>query len=129
MYRPPPTALGSPSSGRRARPRRHFFLLLIPRPPRSTLFPYTTLFRSHPPHLTPTSTPPLTTDLAPTPHHIPRAHVSTPATPAHTMPASTTNKNTTPPSHPTTTPHHPPPPPLPPPLIPPPPPPPHTPPH
>src|SRR5437899_7242735 len=24
-----------------------FFFLLIPRPPRSTLFPYTTLFRSH----------------------------------------------------------------------------------
>src|SRR5262245_66588846 len=24
-----------------------FFLLIIPRPPRSTLFPYTTLFRSH----------------------------------------------------------------------------------
>src|SRR5438067_3687093 len=27
-------------------PWRVFFLLLIPRPPRSTLFPYTTLFRS-----------------------------------------------------------------------------------
>src|SRR5438552_7921991 len=26
---------------------RPFFLSLIPRPPRSTLFPYTTLFRSH----------------------------------------------------------------------------------
>src|SRR5699024_12801046 len=25
----------------------HFFFLLRPRPPRSTLFPYTTLFRSH----------------------------------------------------------------------------------
>src|SRR5437773_8138746 len=25
-----------------------FFFLLIPRPPRSTLFPYTTLFRSYP---------------------------------------------------------------------------------
>src|SRR2546429_4799414 len=25
----------------------HFFFLIIPRPPRSTLFPYTTLFRSH----------------------------------------------------------------------------------
>src|SRR5207249_10443061 len=25
-----------------------FFFLMIPRPPRSTLFPYTTLFRSHP---------------------------------------------------------------------------------
>src|SRR5437764_14119049 len=24
-----------------------FFFLMIPRPPRSTLFPYTTLFRSH----------------------------------------------------------------------------------
>src|SRR5438876_8908688 len=26
----------------------HFFFLMIPRPPRSTLFPYTTLFRSGP---------------------------------------------------------------------------------
>src|SRR5690554_7115224 len=26
-----------------------FFFLMIPRPPRSTLFPYTTLFRSHRP--------------------------------------------------------------------------------
>src|SRR5207249_11646748 len=25
-----------------------FFFLMLPRPPRSTLFPYTTLFRSHP---------------------------------------------------------------------------------
>src|SRR5205823_13528617 len=29
------------------RPLLAFFLLLIPRPPISTLFPYTTLFRSH----------------------------------------------------------------------------------
>src|SRR5690348_18510835 len=27
---------------------RRFFFLIIRRPPRSTLFPYTTLFRSHP---------------------------------------------------------------------------------
>src|SRR2546425_1125766 len=27
----------------------HFFFLMIRRPPRSTLFPYTTLFRSHAP--------------------------------------------------------------------------------
>src|SRR5207249_10851113 len=27
-----------------------FFFLMIPRPPTSTLFPYTTLFRSHPLH-------------------------------------------------------------------------------
>src|SRR5215212_10338212 len=27
-----------------------FFFLMIRRPPRSTLFPYTTLFRSNPPH-------------------------------------------------------------------------------
>src|SRR3712207_7989970 len=27
---------------------RYFFFLMIRRPPRSTLFPYTTLFRSHP---------------------------------------------------------------------------------
>src|SRR3712207_7930930 len=30
---------------------RIFFFLMIRRPPRSTLFPYTTLFRSHPVHL------------------------------------------------------------------------------
>src|SRR2546430_14391048 len=29
-----------------------FFFLMIRRPPRSTLFPYTTLFRSRPAHLT-----------------------------------------------------------------------------
>src|SRR5258707_3001937 len=36
-------------SGRRVRPKafRLFFFLMIRRPPRSTLFPYTTLFRSH----------------------------------------------------------------------------------
>src|SRR5690606_42125471 len=28
------------------RTRLHFFFFMIPRPPRSTLFPYTTLFRS-----------------------------------------------------------------------------------
>src|SRR3712207_7266407 len=28
-----------------------FFFLMIRRPPRSTLFPYTTLFRSRPPHV------------------------------------------------------------------------------
>src|SRR5215204_7134069 len=28
-----------------------FFFLMIRRPPRSTLFPYTTLFRSHPPYV------------------------------------------------------------------------------
>src|SRR5205085_4841831 len=28
-------------------PSLHFFFLIIRRPPRSTLFPYTTLFRSH----------------------------------------------------------------------------------
>src|SRR5690554_7942200 len=28
------------------KPRDHFFFLMIPPPPRSTLFPYTTLFRS-----------------------------------------------------------------------------------
>src|SRR5436309_14932648 len=28
----------------------YFFFLMIRRPPRSTLFPYTTLFRSHPRH-------------------------------------------------------------------------------
>src|SRR2546429_9794339 len=32
--------------GRRRR-ARYFFFLMIRRPPRSTLFPYTTLFRSH----------------------------------------------------------------------------------
>src|SRR6266496_5682139 len=32
-----------------------FFFLMIRRPPRSTLFPYTTLFRSRPPRKTPRS--------------------------------------------------------------------------
>src|SRR5579871_3127909 len=40
----------SPSAARPSapapRPRRVFFVLMIRRPPRSTLFPYTTLFRS-----------------------------------------------------------------------------------
>src|SRR2546430_13878106 len=31
----------------RLRSQRRFFFLMIRRPPRSTLFPYTTLFRSH----------------------------------------------------------------------------------
>src|SRR5260370_26757823 len=30
----------------RLKPTHHFFFLMIRRPPRSTLFPYTTLFRS-----------------------------------------------------------------------------------
>src|SRR3712207_9039040 len=33
---------------RRSGDRISFFFLMIRRPPRSTLFPYTTLFRSHP---------------------------------------------------------------------------------
>src|ERR1039457_3430596 len=38
---------------------RLLFFLMIPRPPRSTLFPYTTLFRSQPdPHRTSPSPPP-----------------------------------------------------------------------
>src|SRR3712207_8164852 len=32
-----------------SRTSEHFFFLMIRRPPRSTLFPYTTLFRSRPP--------------------------------------------------------------------------------
>src|SRR3989442_11124645 len=39
-----------------------FFFLMIRRPPRSTLFPYTTLFRSNDPERRPLS-----------PHHFPRA--------------------------------------------------------
>src|SRR3712207_8697640 len=35
-----------------------FFFLMIRRPPRSTLFPYTTLFRSPRPHRRPTATTP-----------------------------------------------------------------------
>src|SRR3989304_8878190 len=35
-----------------------FFFLMIRRPPRSTLFPYTTLFRSFPPERPPPSPPP-----------------------------------------------------------------------
>src|SRR5215208_7241795 len=37
-----------------------FFFLMIRRPPRSTLFPYTTLFRSRPPARTTWSQPPIT---------------------------------------------------------------------
>src|SRR5208282_3049530 len=48
-------AMGVPLSGSNHRPRMHLparqslllFFLMIRRPPRSTLFPYTTLFRSH----------------------------------------------------------------------------------
>src|SRR2546422_3030844 len=40
----PPTAV---VRGLRVPLRRVFFFLMIRRPPRSTLFPYTTLFRSH----------------------------------------------------------------------------------
>src|SRR5205814_10035301 len=46
-----PTALITPSSSVTRHTRRSldfsFFFLMIRRPPRSTLFPYTTLFRSH----------------------------------------------------------------------------------
>src|SRR6266540_632677 len=37
-----------PRPRRRVTPRRRFFFLMIRRPPRSPLFPYTTLFRSRP---------------------------------------------------------------------------------
>src|SRR6267143_6153130 len=37
-----------------------FFFLMIRRPPRSTLFPYTTLFRSRLPRCAPSSNPPRT---------------------------------------------------------------------
>src|SRR3712207_8575647 len=38
---------------------RYFFFLMIRRPPRSTLFPYTTLFRSHAPYQAPLARQPL----------------------------------------------------------------------
>src|SRR2546422_10966193 len=38
---------GTVSTVRTAISFHHFFFLMIRRPPRSTLFPYTTLFRSH----------------------------------------------------------------------------------
>src|SRR5476651_2661364 len=41
-----PPRCHAPSPARAARPR-FFFFLMIRRPPRSTLFPYMTLFRSH----------------------------------------------------------------------------------
>src|SRR5258705_3639697 len=41
-----------------------FFFLMIRRPPRSTLFPYTTLFRSHRPVFSPESRT-MATDLSP----------------------------------------------------------------
>src|SRR5437899_4295366 len=40
----------SPSSSSARRSPSVCFFLMIRRPPRSTLFPYTTLFRSNPPH-------------------------------------------------------------------------------
>src|SRR5256885_7364045 len=47
----------------------YFFFLMIRRPPRSTLFPYTTLFRSHPEQRTsvrtPASLPPLVAETSP----------------------------------------------------------------
>src|SRR6266576_723939 len=46
-----------------------FFFLMIRRPPRSTLFPYTTLFRSRPRARSPRSGPPSTCEpAAPLPH-------------------------------------------------------------
>src|SRR5258708_38549093 len=39
------------SDGRTTNASHSFFFLMIRRPPRSTLFPYTTLFRSKPVHL------------------------------------------------------------------------------
>src|ERR1039457_1923293 len=43
--RPPPRRRQWPAGAERPR-RHHLFFLMIRRPPRSTLFPYTTLFRS-----------------------------------------------------------------------------------
>src|SRR2546427_8444451 len=42
-----------------------FFFLMIRRPPRSTLFPYTTLFRSHYPNFRLPITPPLHYSITP----------------------------------------------------------------
>src|ERR1017187_5253958 len=42
----PPASTPLPSSSTQASTRPFFFFLMIRRPPRSTLFPYTTLFRS-----------------------------------------------------------------------------------
>src|SRR2546429_1316989 len=44
---PPPHTYTTPTAGI-SFPRSFFFFLMIRRPPRSTLFPYTTLFRSVP---------------------------------------------------------------------------------
>src|SRR3712207_7663460 len=54
-----------------------FFFLMIRRPPRSTLFPYTTLFRSAAPSSGPPSAPP----APPTPPGSRRARRSAPARP------------------------------------------------
>src|SRR3982750_178532 len=44
--RSPPRHPANPSTSPPAPPSEPFFFLMIRRPPRSTLFPYTTLFRS-----------------------------------------------------------------------------------
>src|SRR5260370_9621627 len=66
------------------RHRTFFFFLMIRRPPRSTLFPYTTLFRSHDPYLRERSQPPgRDGDVAPTdvagdpPAHVQRSEEHT----------------------------------------------------
>src|SRR5687767_15875883 len=46
QYETRPNAVSEFTNERRPPRHRSFFLLMIPRPPRSTLFPYTTLFRS-----------------------------------------------------------------------------------
>src|SRR2546427_4264110 len=67
-------------------PNIRFFFLMIRRPPRSTLFPYTTLFRSHPGAAPPV---PIET-LAPAPPPPPARPVAQPARPAAARTAAET---------------------------------------
>src|SRR3712207_9503963 len=67
-----------------------FFFLMIRRPPRSTLFPYTTLFRSRAAATRSTSD----TPADPAPRRPPRtAHRSTPASCAHPWSATSTPRS------------------------------------
>src|SRR2546421_7277650 len=88
-----PTSIDSFTSYCDAHTPACFFFLMIRRPPRSTLFPYTTLFRSiytlslHDAlpiylHTLPTRAP-LDVCAAPSSFELPRVHVTMPLSPSH----------------------------------------------
>src|SRR6266581_3710712 len=84
-WAPPLTSMSSP-----------FVFLMMRRPPRSTLFPYTTLFRSHLDHAPSLLRPDVLLHAGhravPGPGEIGRAHVLTPVTRPSRMPSSARNK-------------------------------------